>query len=235
MLILAVIPARGGSKGIPKKNIIDLGGKPLIAYSIEVAKKSSLINRVIVTTDNDEIAAVAKKNGAETPFIRPAELARDDTSPEPVLRHTLEYLKENENYKPDIIVWLEPPFPFRTADEVDEAIRLFRDDPEADSLRAVCKPFQNPFKMWVKTDKYLKPLINEKGKAYHSGPRQKCKEVYWQNGHIYLLRYDTIMKKGNFHGDKILPYILEEDRFIDIDSENDLKLARILLKHNLHI
>jgi len=233
MKILAVIPARGGSKGIPRKNIVKLGGKPLIAYAIEAAKKSRLINRVIVTTDDKEIARVAKKYGAEAPFLRPKELARDFTPAEPVLKHALEFLNNKESYRPEIIVWLEPPSPFRTAAEVDAAIRIFLADPEADSLRAVCRPFQNPFKMWVKKGQYLEPLIKINGAPLCSRPRQKTKEVYWQNGHIYLLRYDTIMKKGNFYGDKILPFIMPENKFIDIDSEENLELARLLLKNRL--
>jgi len=230
MKILAIIPARGGSKGIKRKNIVKLGDKPLIAYAIEVARKSKLINRVIVTTDDQEIAEVAKKYGAEAPFIRPADLARDDTPPEPVLKHALEFLAKDEDYRPDIIAWLEPPFPFRTVAEVDKAIKLFQADPEADSLRGVCRPFQNPYKMWALQGKYLQPLI-EGGAFFCSRPRQKTREVYWQNGHIYLLRYNTIMEKGNFYGDKILPFILADDKFIDIDSKYDLELARLLLKN----
>lgn len=228
--IIAVIPARGGSKGIKKKNIILLGGKPLIAYSIEVAKKSPLIDRVIVTTDSPEIARVAEEYGAEVPFIRPSELAQDDTPAYPVLRHTLKFLEEKENFKPDIIVWLEPPNPFRTAEKIDEAIKIFEADKEADSMRGVCEPFQNPFKMWILNGKYLEPLMKQEGTDYNSLPRQKLRKVYWQNGYIYLLRYDTVMKKGNFHGDKILPFILSKDEFIDIDSEEDLKLAEYYLK-----
>lgn len=227
--ILAVIPARGGSKGLPGKNIIQLGGKPLIAHSIEVAKESKLIQRIITTTDDMEIADVAKSYGAEIPFIRPSELALDDTPPEPVLKHAIEFLEQKEDYKPDIIVWLEPPYPIRTAEEVDEAIQMFIDDPEADSLRAVCRPFQNPYKMWVLEGKYLKPLINQDREVFHTGPRQNIRDVYWQNTHIFLLRYDTIMKGGNFYGDKILPYILNEDRFIDIDSKFDLELAEMIM------
>jgi len=102
--IIAIIPARGGSKGLPGKNIIPLGGKPLIAHSIETAKKSKLIERVIVTTDDEEIADVAREYGAEVPFIRPAELAQDDTPPDPVLKHTLQFLEEKEGIKPEIIV-----------------------------------------------------------------------------------------------------------------------------------
>lgn len=232
--IIAIIPARGGSKGLPGKNIIPLGGKPLIAHSIEVAKKSKLVERVIVTTDDEKIAKVAQKYGAEIPFIRPAELAQDDTPPGPVLVHTLEFLKKKEGLKPEIIVWLEPPCPFRTAQEVDEAVWILQSDPEADSLRSVIEPFQNPFKSWTLEGAYLKPLIEKKGQALHTGPRQKTQKVYWQNGAIFLLKYDTIMKKGNFFGDKILPYFMPSDRFVDIDKREDLELAEWYLRkaHN---
>lgn len=228
--IIAIIPARGGSKGLPGKNIIPLGGKPLIAHSIEVAKKSRLIDRVIVTTDDEKIASVAKKYGAEIPFIRPAELAQDDTPPDPVLKHVLNFLEEKEGMKPEIIVWLEPPCPFRTAKEIDEAIQMLRDDPKADSLRSVIEPFQNPFKSWTLEGNYLKPLIEKKGQALHTGPRQKTQKVYWQNGALFLLKYETIMKKGNFFGDKILPYFMSSDRFVDIDKREDLELAEWYIK-----
>ncbi|MBI4118605.1 MAG: acylneuraminate cytidylyltransferase family protein [Parcubacteria group bacterium] len=229
--IVAIIPARGGSKGIPGKNIIPLGGKPLIAYSIETAKRSKLISRIIVTTDDEKIAAVAREYGAEVPFIRPAELAQDDTLPAPVLKHALEFLRDKEGVTPDIVVWLEPPCPFRTAEEVDRAIVALQNDPEADSLRSVIEPFQNPFKSWtIGEGGYLSPLIDVKGQSLHTGPRQKTQKVYWQNGAIFLVKYDTIMKKGNFFGDKILPYVLESDRFIDIDKKEDLILAEEYLK-----
>src|SRR3989344_6805752 len=229
--VIAVIPARGGSKGLPGKNIRLLGGKPLIAHSIEAAKKSTLIERVIVTTDDEEIAQVAREYGAEVPFIRPTELAQDDTPPDPVLKHVLEFLKEKEGVVPEIIVWLEPPCPFRTAQEIDEAITLLRNDPEADSLRAVIEPFQNPFKSWTIEGKYLKPLIDVKGQALHTGPRQKTQKVYWQNGALFLLKYDTIMKKGNFFGDNILPFVMSSDRFDDIDKKEDLEFAEWYLKN----
>jgi len=117
--IIAIIPARGGSKGIPRKNIVNLAGKPLIAWTIEAAKKSNLIGRIIVTTDDQEIADVALKYGAEVPFLRPKELAQDDTQPDPVLKHALQFLYDKENFKPEIIAWLEPPCPIRTAEEID--------------------------------------------------------------------------------------------------------------------
>lgn len=223
--IISIIPARGGSKGIYKKNIVNLAGKPLIAWTIETAKKSNLIGRVIVTTDDKEIAEVALKYGAEVPFLRPKKLAQDNTPPGPVLKHALEFIYKKEKLKPKIVVWLEPPCPFRTAEEIDEAINMLQADSKADSLRSVCEPFQNPYKSWVLKGKYLKPLINKNGQALHTGPRQKTGKVYWQNGAIYLVKYDTIMKKGNFFGDNILPYFMESSSFIDIDRKEDLDLA----------
>lgn len=227
--ILAIIPARGGSKGIPKKNIVNINGKPLIQYTIEVAKESKLIDRVIVSTDDDEIAEISEKLGAEVPFIRPAELAKDDTPTFPVIKHALKWLKENEKYKPELIVLLEPTFPLRTVEKVDEAIKVISSDEEADSLRGVCEPFQNPFKMWIPCGKYLKPLIKEKEIMYEK-PRQNLRKVFWQNGYIYISRYKTIMDKKSFHGEKILPFILSENNFIDIDTEEDLKLLKRYLK-----
>lgn len=223
---IAVIPARGGSKGFPGKNIIPLGGKPLIAWSIEAAKKSKLVERVIVTTDDEKIASIAREYGAEVPFIRPAELAQDDTPPDPVLKHVLQFLEEKEGVSPEIIVWLEPPCPFRTPQEIDEAIVALKNDSDADSLRSVIEPFQNPFKSWtIDENGYLSPFIKVEGKALHTGPRQKTMKTYWQNGALFLLKYDTIMEKGNFFGDKILPYIMPSDRFVDIDKREDLELA----------
>ena len=227
--IIAVIPARGGSKGLPGKNIIPLGGKPLIAWSIEVAKKSKKIERVFVTTDDEKIAAVAREYGAEVPFIRPVELAQDDTPPDPVLRHALQFLEEKEGLKPEIIVWLEPPCPFRTPAEVDDAIEMLLNDSRADSLRSVIEPFQNPFKSWKLKNGYLKPLLEQK-EAFFDGPRQKMPKTYWQNGAIFLVRYNTIMGKGNFFGDKILPFVMSSDRFVDIDKKEDLEYAEFYLK-----
>ncbi|MCK4349174.1 MAG: acylneuraminate cytidylyltransferase family protein [Thermoplasmatales archaeon] len=227
--IIAIIPARGGSKGIPKKNLVDINGKPLISYTIQVAKQSNLIDRVIVSTDNDEIADVSKKYGAEIPFIRPSELAQDHVPTYPVIRHTLEWLEEKEQYQPDIVVILEPTFPLRTTQEVDKAIKMMMSEKNADSLRGVIEPFQNPYKMWTLKGKYLEPLLEE-GAYTHKKPRQTLEKVYWQNGYIYISRYKTLMEKGNIHGEKILPFVLDSDKFIDIDTEEDLKLLKCIMK-----
>lgn len=227
--ILAVIPARGGSKGLPRKNILPLGGKPLISYSIETAKKSRLIDRVIVTTDDKEIADVAKKYGAEIPFLRPARLAKDSTPPFPVLEHALKFLDSEQNYKPDVIVWLEPPNPFRDSKRIDDAIKIFVSDKKADSLRGICEAELNPYKMWVIKGKYIEPFIKKGNQGIHGMPRQKFKKIYTQNGFVFLFKYNTIMKKGNLCGDKILPYVIK-DKFINIETKEDLEFAEFYLK-----
>nr|MBA4405416.1 acylneuraminate cytidylyltransferase [Nanoarchaeum sp.] len=228
MKVLAIIPARGGSKGIPRKNIVSVNGKPLIYYSIDVAKKSELIERIIVSTDDNEIAEISKKYGAEV-MMRPSELAQDKTPTFPVLKHVLEELKK-ENYQPDIIVLLEPTFPLRKPEEVDSAIQLLIQDKKADSVRAVIEPFQTPYKMWKLRDNYLKPFIE--ANSFTAGtPRQLLDKVYWQNGYIYVLKYDTIMKKGDLYGDNILPFILSSDKFLDVDTKEDIKLVEFMMKN----
>src|SRR5512147_1332629 len=146
--ILALIPARGGSKGIPRKNIRNFAGYPLIAWSIAAAKKAACVTRVIVSTDDPEIAAVARECGAETPFLRPAEFAQDNTTDLPVFEHALQWLAEHENYKPDIVIHLRPTSPIRPRGLIDEAVKILLAHPDADSVRGVVPAGQNPHKMW---------------------------------------------------------------------------------------
>ncbi len=142
--VLALIPARGGSKGIPRKNIKDLGGHPLIAYSIAAGLSSELVTRTIVTTDDEEIACIARDYGAEVPFLRPEEFARDDTRDLPVFQHVLAWLHENEEYQPDVVVQLRPTSPFRSPELVDEAVQILLDNPQANSVRGIVPSKQNP-------------------------------------------------------------------------------------------
>jgi len=146
--VLALIPARGGSKGIPRKNIRDFAGAPLIAYSIAAGLQARHVTRVIVSTDDEEIAAVARQWGAETPFLRPAEFAQDDTTDLPVFQQALAWLAEHENYHPDFVVQLRPTSPVRPVGLIDEAIDLMLTNPQADCVRGVVPSGQNPFKMW---------------------------------------------------------------------------------------
>ena len=159
--VLAVIPARGGSKGIPRKNIRPFAGYPLISYSITAALRSKLVTRTIVSTDDEEIAAIAREWRAETPFLRPAELAQDQTTDLPVFQHALNWLKVHENYYPDLVIQLRPTSPIRPLNCIDGAVELLTDRPEADSVRGVVPSGQNPYKMWVipKKGDPMQPLL----------------------------------------------------------------------------
>ena len=229
MKILALIPARGGSKGIPRKNIINLCGKPLIVYSIEQALASKFINRVIVSTDDEEIADIARKNGAEIPFMRPKEFAQDLSPDFDVFYHALEWLEKNEGYIPGIVLNHRPVCPVRNVEVIDRAIELFINTPAADSLRSVCTPAQTPYKMWKIVDGYIKPLLKLPGISEPFNlPRQILPEVYWQFGYVDMVRTEVITKKKKMSGNKILPFIIEEE-WVDIDSVDDIKKAEELL------
>jgi CMP-N,N'-diacetyllegionaminic acid synthase len=206
--ILALIPARGGSKGIPRKNILPIAGKPAIAYSIEQARQSRYIKRVIVSTDSPEVADVARRFGAEVPFLRPGEYAGDLSPDIDVFRHALTHLRDRENYHCDYIVHLRPPTILRCVDDIDEAIELMVSDPEAETLRSVCPATLSPYKMWVPSGKYMTPLLQHPEFAEpQSMPRQILPQVYWQNGYVDIIRSDVILK-GRMTGDKVLPFVV---------------------------
>lgn len=221
--VLAVIPARGGSKGIPRKNIRNFAGHPLIAYSIEAGLRSSLVNRVIVSTDDEEIAAVARQYGAEVPFLRPAEFAQDQTLDLPVFQHALAWLAERENYIPDIVVQLRPTSPVRPPTLVDEAVTLLLNTPQADSVRGVVPAGQNPHKMWRIDPQtgQMKALLQVEGIAEpYNAPRQALPPVYWQTGHIDAIR-PHVFAQGSMSGNCILPVMVEPAYTVDIDTPKD--------------
>ncbi len=221
--VLAIIPARGGSKGIPGKNIRDFAGFPLIAYSIVAARQSEGVTRVIVSTDSPEISDVAKKFGAEVPFIRPASLAEDTTPDQPVFLHALNWLAENEDYRPDLVVQLRPTSPIRPLDLIDRAVEIMSENPDADSVRGVVPAGQNPHKMWrIAADGKLIPLLTVAGiDEPYNAPRQSLPPVYWQTGHIDVIRPEVILKKGSMSGDVILPVLIDPDYMVDIDNLGD--------------
>jgi len=221
--VLAIIPARGGSKGIPRKNIRDFAGFPLIAYSIAAGLQSKYVTRTIVSTDDEEIAAVARKYGAETPFLRPAEFSQDNTTDLPVFKHALEWLKENEGYMPDIVIQLRPTSPIRPRSCVDDAIQILIDHPEADSVRGVVESGQNPFKMWrVDAKGVMHPLLTVEGvKEAYNAPRQQLPTTYWQTGHIDAIRPRAILEKNSMSGDVIMVLHIDPRFTVDIDSPAD--------------
>jgi N-acylneuraminate cytidylyltransferase len=229
--VLALIPARGGSKSIPHKNIRSFAGHPLIAYSIAAGLASELVSRVIVSTDDEQIAAVARKYGAQTPFLRPAELSQDHTADLPVFQHALEWLADNEDYCPEIVVQLRPTSPFRRISHIDQAVYRLLERPQADSVRTVCVPFQNPFKMWrIGPDGFMQPLLGAEYSEPYNMPRQLLPEVFWQTGYVDVAWADTILVKGSMTGERILPLVIDPSEWIDIDSPDDWRRAERLLE-----
>jgi CMP-N,N'-diacetyllegionaminic acid synthase len=210
--VLAIIPARGGSKRIPNKNTKLFCGKPLIAHSIECAKQSKYIDRIIVSTDSDEIASVATSYGAEVPFTRPAEFASDEANDFVVFKHALEWLNKNEAYAPDIVVQLRPTSPLRTVEQLDEAICLLAKHPEADSVRTVTEPEQSPYKMYsIRPDGMLEPLMRTTGSAESFNlPQQALPKVYKHVGYVDVVWLKTIVGKNMMTGDMVLPLILNQ-------------------------
>lgn len=223
--ILALIPARGGSKGIPRKNIRDFAGYPLVAWSITAGLKSELVTRVIVSTDDEEIAAVAREFGAETPFLRPAKFAQDDTTDLPVFEHALAWLKQNEGYLPDVVVQLRPTSPIRPHGLVDDAIRILLAHDDADCVRGVVSAGQNPHKMWRLLEGEnapMKNLLDVEGLAEpYNAPRQSLPPVYWQTGHIDAIRTGSILDKNSLTGDVIYPLVIDPRYTVDIDNLQD--------------
>ena len=225
--ILALIPARGKSKSIPKKNIREFAGHPLVAYSITAALQSKLVTRVIVSTDSEEIAAVARTHGAGTPFMRPAELAQDDTMDFPVFAHALRWLADNEGYHPDLVVQLRATSPIYPRDLIDDAISTLLAHPHADSVRGVVPSSQNPYKMWkVAEDGRLLPLLKVDGiKEAFNSPRQSLPDTFWQTGHIDVIRTSTILEQGSLSGSSIYPVYIHPDFSVDIDTVQDWRRA----------
>ena len=227
---LAIIPARGGSKGLPNKNIADVAGTPLIQYTIEAAQKSKFLNRLLLSTDDKKIAEVRKNLGVEVPFMRPAKLAQDDTPAIDVVLHALDWLKRNDSYQPDAVVLLQPTSPLRTEKHIDEAIQIFFDN-NADTVVSVVEVPHNfsPYKL-MKLDNGR--LVDFWGTPvdFNIYQRQKVPKLYARNGPAILIaKTDVILKKKSFYGSKVLPFIMPKEESIDIDDKSDLHLASLLL------
>jgi CMP-N-acetylneuraminic acid synthetase len=232
---LVIIPARGGSKGIPRKNIRPFAGHPLIAFSIAAALQAKTVRRVIVSTDDEEISEVSRHYGAETPFLRPAELAADCTTDLPVFQHALIWLDENEHYQPDIVLHLHATTPVRSKACLDQAVRLLMDRPEIDCVRSVVEAGQNPHKMW-RIDPVtgcMIPLLTVAGIAEpYNTPRQSLPSIYWQTGHVNAIRPAVILD-GSMTGKAILPIIIDPRYLVDIDTPADWEYAEWLVKQGV--
>jgi len=210
--ILALIPARGGSKGIPRKNVLPIAGKPAIAYSIDQAKASRHIGRVVVSTDDDEIAETALRHGAEVPFRRPSDLAGDLSPDIDAFYHALSTLRDREGYTCSYVVHLRPPTILRAVEDIDEAIEMIVADPEADTLRSVTPASVSPYKMWRPVDGRIVPLLTCQGiDEPWSMPRQLLPQVYWQNGYVDIIRSDVILEHRRMTGTHVIPYVVNKD------------------------
>ena len=229
--VLAIIPARGGSKSIPGKNIKLFAGNPLLSYSIAAGVQAELVDRVIVSTDDEHIASVAKQYGAEIPFLRPVELAQDHTPDLPVFKHALNWLQEEQSYTPDILVQLRPTSPVRPQRCVDRALTLLLDTPEADSVRGVVPSGQNPYKMWRLMDEGgMRPLMDGDFTEPYNMPRQQLPDTYWQTGHIDAIRVSTVQSKDSLSGENIFPMIMDPSYTVDIDTPRDWERAEWLVQ-----
>ena len=230
--ILGIIPARGGSKGIPQKNIYPLCGKPLIAYTIDAARGSRYLTRTILTSDSEEIIGVARKYGVEAPFVRPKDLALDDTPALPVIQHAVRCLEEKENYRPDYIVLLQPTSPLRTSKHIDEALEKLIDS-GADSIVSVVKvPHNcNPYSVMRLENNYLKSFV-----AYDetNNIRQQKPVFFARNGAaVYAFTYECLIKKNSIYGEKILAYEMTRKESIDIDDFLDLKICEMIMQESI--
>jgi len=224
MEILALVPARLGSKRIPRKNIRELWGKPLLAYSIEAALRSQMIDRVVCTTDDADIAAIAKEYGAEVPFLRPKELATDKSADTEFYLHAISWLREKESYVPDIIVNLSPSNPLRRVEIVDDALNALAARNSVDSIRTVSRSPYSLFKMRTINPQsgFIECPVNVPREGPYQTAIQPLPESFMVNAYLFATWTEAVLRTRNSLGQKVLPYILDEIP-IDLDTEEDWK------------
>ena len=225
--VLAIIPARGESKGLPGKNIRELCGKPLIVWSIDQARSCDNIDRTVVSTDDEDIADVAKKYCTEVPFVRPAELANDTASTIDVIFHTIEWLKKYQDYQAGYILLLQPTSPLRSSEDIDGAIRMI-EEKNAKAVVSVCGTDHHPWWANILPENgnmkdFIRPEILNKR-------RQDLPVFYRLNGAIYLAETDYLQECNGFLGPDTFAYEMPKERSVDIDSDVDFKLAALLVK-----
>lgn len=228
MNILAIIPARSGSKSIPHKNIRLINGKPMLAYSIDHARGSKYINRIILSTDSEEYARIGREYGAEVPFLRPEEYASDTALDIDVFYHCLQFLKEKEGYIADIVVQLRPTYPIREYSDIDAMIEILMKEDQFDSVRSIAPAQEIPYKMWHKQqDGTITPLIQDIKECYNM-PRQQLPKVYYQNACIDVVRGKVILEQRSMSGKHIAGYEMAKN--YDIDTEEEFHKAEEYLK-----
>jgi CMP-N-acetylneuraminic acid synthetase len=222
--VLALVPARSGSRSVPDKNVLSFRGKPLLVHSIEHGLRAGNVDRVLVSTDSPRYRAIALAAGAEAPFLRPAEIAGDHATDLEVFEHALDWLERHEGYRPELCVHLRPTYPTRTVADVVNAVALLRADPRADAVRSVTLAPHTPYKMWrLAPDHTLTPLLECPLPEAYNMPRQALPEVYLQNAAVDVVRTEVIRRQRSMSGRRILAYVM--DGCQDIDSWADLAVA----------
>ncbi len=224
--IVGVIAARGGSKSIPKKNIAPVGGKPLIAWTVEAALACRSLARVIVTTDDAEIGAVARRFGAEVPFLRPPELAQDDTPSIDVMVHAIRWLERHERYRPDYLMLLQPTSPLRSAEDMERAVQIAQET-DADSVVGVSPAHDHPY--WTKSISEDGTLVDYVPIAHLPVRRQDLPAAYVLNGAMFLTRREVLLAQRTFCPGNTRALVIPQERGLDIDSAWDLSLADWIL------
>lgn len=229
--IFGLIPARGGSKGIPKKNIRPLAGKPLIAYTIEYARKANIFDYLMVNTDSEEIAEIGRKYGAKVPFIRPPELATDTTHGMDVIIHTINWFEDRDN-KFDILIYLQPTSPLRLPEDIINALNIMKDN-RANAVISVTEAEYPP--LWANTlpsdlrmDDFIKKDVENKN-------RQELPTYYRLNGAIFIARWDYLKRYADWYHERVYAYIMPQERSIDIDSEFDFLLAEFIMQKKTNV
>lgn len=229
--IVAVIPARSGSKGVPNKNVRELGGHPLIEWSIAVCKLTQTIERILVSTDSEEYAELARNMGAEAPFLRPAEISGDKATDYDFIKHVLDWLAQNGD-EPEYIVHIRPTTPFRDPALIDEAVRLFIKSPHATALRSVHPMSESAYKTFeIASEGQLKRVASESTELdVANNPRQEFPSTYIANGYVDVLSTAFIRKTSLIHGHFVLPFISPVVN--EVDTEGDFRLLELeLFKH----
>jgi N-acylneuraminate cytidylyltransferase len=228
--IIALVPARSGSKGIKDKNILPLDGHPLIGFSIVAAKQSELINEVYVTTDSKKYCQISESYGAAAPFLRPVEISEDMSTDKDFFLHFIEWCRSGRNKIPDMIVHLRPSTPLRDFRLIDKAIQKFIDSSKASALRSCQNTELTPYKMFFENDGYMDPcMIDAKYKESYNQPRQAFQKTYLPNGYVDIIRPEILIDTGLLHGDKILLNLTPATA--DIDDISDYESAKQLLNN----
>lgn len=225
--ILAIIPARIGSKGAPRKNLHSVGGKPLLVWTCEAAKQVSALQKVIVSTDDAAIAEVARQTGVEIPFLRPSQYATDTATAVDVVLHALDWFRENQDWIPDAVLWLQPTSPLRTREDIEEAITLFKEKNAPSVVSVSLSGHPGEWLKRVDQQGLLLPWLS--GQNFPTR-RQEATQTYELNGAIYLTQVSVLRNQKTFFPENTFAYVMPRERSLDIDTPWDLHLAHLILE-----